>query len=165
MRIGSSAAICLLALGLVGCTRTAPAAPGGASNSADLAAITAFNQRYLKALNDGDFKTLSSLTVEDHIMMAPNGPALVGKTANDEANRRAAEQFNIAETWSPLETVIDGKLAYQRGTFSTTVAAKSGGESRTITGKFLRTYRRLPDGSWTMVIDMFNTDSAPPRPK
>jgi ketosteroid isomerase-like protein len=163
MRIGSSAAMCVLALAVAACTQTPPAAPTGASNSADLAAITAFNQRYLKAINDGDFETLSSLTVEDHIMMAPNGPALVGKVANDEANRRAAEQFKIAETWSPVETVIEGKLAYQRGTFSTTVAPKAGGEARTITGKFLRTYRRLPDGSWTMVIDMFNTDSAPAR--
>jgi len=162
MRSGP-AVMCLIALSAVACTQTPPAAPGGASNSGDLAAITAFNQRYLKAINDGDFKTLSSLTVEDHIMMAPNGPALVGKTANDEANRRAAELFNIAETWSPVDTVSDGKIAYQRGTFSTTISPKAGGESRTITGKFLRTYRRQPDGSWTMVIDMFNTDSAPAR--
>jgi ketosteroid isomerase-like protein len=123
----------------------------------------AFNQRYLKAINEGDFPTLSGLTVDDHIMMVPDRPAIVGKAANDEVNRRVAEQFNVAETWSPIETVIDGKLAYQRGTFSTSVTPKAGGQARTITGKFLRTYRRLPDGSWTMVIDMFNSDSGPAR--
>ena len=156
---------CLMVLCAAGCTRTPPAASGAASNSADLAAIMAFNKRYLQAINDGDFPTLSSLTVEDHIMMVPDRPAIVGKAANDEVNRRVAEQFNVAETWSPIETVIDGKLAYQRGTFTTSVTPKAGGQARTITGKFLRTYRRLPDGSWTMVIDMFNSDSAPERPR
>jgi ketosteroid isomerase-like protein len=55
-----------------------------------------------------------------------------------------------------LETRISGEMAYQRGTFTTQVKPKAGGEARTIVGKFLRIYRREPDGSWRMVIDMFN---------
>ena len=30
----------------------------------------------------------------------------------------ALAAFNIDETWTPLETVVDGNLAYQRGTFT-----------------------------------------------
>jgi ketosteroid isomerase-like protein len=56
--------------------------------------------------------------------------------------------------------VIDRDLAYQRGTFTTAATPRSGGQTRSTSGKFLRIYRRLPDRSWTMVIDMFN--SAPP---
>jgi ketosteroid isomerase-like protein len=132
------------------------------SRDADLAAITAFNKRYLQAINDGDFATLSSLTVEDHIMMAPNRPAIVGKAANDEANGRAFEQFRFSEQWVPQDTVIDGDLAYQRGTFTTSATPKQAQTgsppTRSTSGKFLRIYRRLPDRSWTMVIDMFNSD-------
>ena len=128
------------------------------SHDADLAAITAFNKRYLQAINDGDFASLSALTVEDHIMMVPNRPAIVGKKANDAANQRAFEQFRFSEQWVPLDTVIDGDLAYQRGTFTTAATPKQGGQGRASAGKFLRIYRRLPDHSWTMVIDMFNSD-------
>ena len=128
------------------------------SRDADLAAITAFNRRYLQAINEGDFPSLSALTVEDHIMMAPNQPAIVGKQANDEANRRAFERFRFSEQWMPLDTVIDGDLAYQRGTFTTAATPRQGGQTRSVAGKFLRIYRRLPDRSWNMVIDMFNDD-------
>ncbi len=144
----------LVAIGTTGCRQLGPRP----SRDADLAAITAFNKRYLQAINDGDFATLSSLTVEDHIMMAPNRPAIVGKQANDEANRRAFEQFRFTEQWVPLDTVIDGDLAYQRGTFTTAGTPRQGGQTRSTAGKFLRIYRRLPDRSWTMVIDMFNGD-------
>jgi len=150
-----AASVALLALSA--CAGT----PRGHSQAQDLAAIDAFNQRYLKAINDGDADTLIALTAPDHMMMIPNQPVLAGKDKLDAASRRMAEQFNIHETWQPLETVIDGRLAYQRGTFSTTVAPKSGGPGRTTEGKFLRIYRRQDDGSWTMVIDSFSSDRPP----
>ena len=55
----------------------------------DLAQITAFNERYLQAINDEDIAALSSLTTEGHIMLAPNRAPIVGKAANDEVNGRA----------------------------------------------------------------------------
>lgn len=128
------------------------------SHEADAAAIAVFNGHYLKAINDGDFAALGALTSADHIMMAPGRPAVVGKAANDEANRRAFAQFRFVETWMPLETVIDGNLAYQRGTFTTSVMPKSGGPARAVAGKFLRVYRRQSDGSWTMAVDSFSDD-------
>jgi ketosteroid isomerase-like protein len=146
-------ACAVAALAACSTTRTQPT-----SAATDLAAITAFNARYLKAINDGDIATLSSLTDEDHIMVAPNRPPVVGKTANDAANGRAFQQFNIDETWTPLETVVDGNLAYQRGTFTVAASPKAGGAGRTTHGSFLRIYRRQPDGSWRMSRDMFSSD-------
>src|SRR4051795_6340306 len=75
--------------------------------SADLAAITAFNARYLKSINDGDIATLSSLTDEDHMMIGAGRPPTAGKAANDAANGRTFEQFKIDETWTVLESIID----------------------------------------------------------
>lgn len=139
-------------------TPSAPAAaqtPAG--NAADLAAIAAFNARYLKAINGGDLATLSSLTDEDHIMLAPGRDPLMGRAANDAANGRGFAQFNIVETWNPQETVIDGSLGYQRGTFTVVATPKAGGAARTTQGSFLRIYRRQADGSWRMSRDMFNS--------
>lgn len=156
MRTRGSLVALLLILSLAGCVSPPPG-----SQDKDLAAIAAYNERYLQAINAGDVATLSTLTVEDHIMMIPNRPILAGKASNDEANKRAATQFTIHETWEPLDTVVSGDLAYQRGTFNTTITPKSGGVPRTSDGKFLRVYRRQKDGSWTMVIDSFSSDRPP----
>jgi ketosteroid isomerase-like protein len=91
----------------------------------DLAAIAAFNERYLTAINDENIEALSSLTTAGHVMLAPNRAPLVGKAANDEANGRAFAQFDIDETWTPIETVVSGDLAFQRGTYTTAVKPKA----------------------------------------
>ena len=130
-------------------------------DEADLAAINEFNRLYLKAINDGDIDSLENLTTDGHIMIASGRPPLVGKSANIDAMRRAFGMFEIDEAWAPVETVIDVDLAYQRGTFTVTATPKADGVSNTVTGNFLRIYRRQPDGSWRMVRDMFNTNPPP----
>lgn len=136
----------------------------GEPHARDLAAIAAFNQKYLKAINDGDSAALSELTNTDHLMIAPNRVPVAGKQANTQAMEQAFKQFKIDEQWTPLETVVDGNLAYQRGEFTVVATPKGGGTSRSTHGSFLRIYRRLPDGSWQMTRDMFNSDQAPAPP-
>ena len=151
----------IAAFGLLGCLAgCGDSTPKRPSYNEDVAAITAFNKRYLGAINDGDIKTLSSLTTEGHLMLMPNRPPLEGKAANDEANGRAFEQFQFDEEWHPVETVVSGDLGFQRGTYTTKATPRAGGESRTISGNFLRIYQRQPNGEWRMTRDTFN--SVPP---
>ena len=131
----------------------------------DLAAITAFNAKYLKALNDEDIETLASLTTEDHILISSGRAPTVGKAANDAANARVFKQFDIVETWTPVETVVDGNLAYQRGTFTVDATPRAGGNTTKSSGNFLRIYRRQPNGEWRMTRDMFNSTPATPPQK
>jgi uncharacterized protein (TIGR02246 family) len=148
------AALSLSALVAVAQDRSA----SDASLEADLAAIEDFNRRYVQAINDGDIDTLAALTTDDHLMITPNRPPLAGKAALVAAMTRAFEGTEIDETWTPVETVVDGDLAYQRGTY--TVAARPKGsdaEMRTTSGSFLRIYRRQPNGEWRMTRDTFNT--------
>jgi ketosteroid isomerase-like protein len=133
------------------------------SHAADVAAITAFNSKYLQAINTGDSVALSALTDEDHIMIVPNRAPIVGKAANDAANGRGFQQYKFDEHWTPLETVVSGDLAYQRGTYTVNASPKSGSvTARESRGNFLRIYRRQTDGSWRMTRDMFNSDQPPP---
>jgi ketosteroid isomerase-like protein len=150
-----AAAVAVLAVSLASCAAGPASTP---SKAADEAAITEFNKRYLAAINDGDIATLASLTTEEHIMIAPGRPPTVGKKANDEANGRVFQMFDIDETWTPQETVISGDLAYQRGTFTVEASPKAGGNKTRTSGTFMRIYRRQPDGSWRMTRDMFNSD-------
>jgi ketosteroid isomerase-like protein len=143
---------------LSACTATRTHAP---SLAQDQAAIAEFNRRYLKSINDGDIATLSSLTTEGHIMIPPSRPPIVGKAANDTLNGRVFQEFKIDESWAPVETVVSGDWAYQRGTFAVAATPKAGGTTRTTTGNFLRIYQRQSDGSWRMIRDMFNSDQSP----
>ena len=140
---------------LVGCSGVATRA---SSRAADEVSIAEFNRQYLNAINEGDSVALSRLTTDDHIMSMPGRPPIVGKAANDAVNARAFEQFRFTERWQPVETVVDGDLAYQRGTFTVDAAPKAGGQSRHMSGNFLRIYKRQPDGSWMMTHDMFNSE-------
>jgi uncharacterized protein (TIGR02246 family) len=126
------------------------------SAAADEAAIAEFNRRYLKAINDGDIDTLASLTTEDHMMISSGGPPLAGKKALVDAMTRAFQNNKFNETWEPLETVVSGDLAYQRGTFVVEATPKAGGEMSRSTGNFLRIYRKI-NGTWFMVRDTFNS--------
>jgi ketosteroid isomerase-like protein len=128
--------------------------------AADEAAITEFNRKYLKAINDGDIDTLAALTTDGHMMISSGGPPLVGKKALVDAMTRAFETTDIDETWAPEETVVSGDLAYQRGTFVVVAKPKNGGAETRLTGNFLRIYRKI-SGAWFMVRDSFN--SQPPR--
>jgi ketosteroid isomerase-like protein len=137
-----------------GCAR--PAQPTFAE---DLARITEFNARYLESINDEDIATLSSLTTDGHVMLPPNSEPIVGKSANDAMNGGAFERYEFNETWTPVETVIDGDLAFQRGTFTTIATPKGEGERLEVSGSFMRIYQRQPNGEWRMTRDMFNSST------
>jgi ketosteroid isomerase-like protein len=159
--LGAASAVAALAAAaaLASCGESASRQP---TYEQDLAAITAFNARYLGSINDEDIETLASLTTEGHVMLMPGRAPLVGKAANDEANGRAFEQFTFDETWEPVETVISGDLAFQRGTYATTATPRAGGDARTISGNFLRIYQRQSNGEWRMTRDTFNSVNPAP---
>jgi ketosteroid isomerase-like protein len=144
----------LMALTITGCSSRAE--PTFAD---DLAQITAFNERYLQSINEEDIRTLSSLTTDGHIMLAPNREPVVGKSANDAMNGGAFERYDFSETWTPVETVIDGNLAFQRGTFTTIATPKGEGAQLEVNGSFLRIYQRQANGEWRMTRDMFNSST------
>jgi ketosteroid isomerase-like protein len=133
--------------------------PAQPSFADDLAQITAFNERYLKSINDEDIAALSSLTTDGHVMLPPNSEPVVGKSANDAMNGGAFERYNFSETWTPVETVIDGNLAFQRGTFTTIATPKGEGDRLEVNGSFMRIYQRQPNGEWRMTRDMFNSST------
>lgn len=160
----------VVALGLCGAVFLAAASLAAQSKvqnkptlEEDLAAIAEFNRKYLQALNDEDIETLASLTTEEHILISSGRAPTVGKAANDAANARVFKQFDIVETWTPLETVVSGDLAYQRGTFTVAATPRAGGNTTNSSGNFLRIYKRFPDVGWRMVRDMFNSASAGPQ--
>lgn len=163
----------LLVLGVLAVAACGAGAPESASESssdvtppasieADLAAIEDFNRRYVRAINEGEIDALAALTTDNHIMLTPGRPPIMGKQALVESMERVFDQSEIDETWTPEETVVSGDLAYQRGTY--TVGSRPHGSDeamRRTRGSFLRIYRRQPDGEWLMIRDTFNAYEMP----
>ena len=145
----------LVALLGAGCSLEAPP-----SFADDVAAITGFNERYLAAINNEDIAGLSALTTDGHVMLPPNQEPVVGKAANDAMNGGAFERYEFSETWQPVETVIDGDLAFQRGTFTTIANPRTDdGDRLEVSGSFMRIYQRQANGEWRMTRDMFNSST------
>ena len=143
-----------LAFTLPACMRAS--FPAGDSQAEVEAAIADFNRQYLAAINSGDIDALAALTTEDHMMISSGGPPMTGKQALVDAMTGAFERFDFDESWTPIETVSSGDVAYQRGTFVVNATPKAGGEPVHMAGNFLRIYRRQPDGRWFMTRDNFN---------
>jgi ketosteroid isomerase-like protein len=123
----------------------------------DLAAIGAVNARTLEALNSGDWARLNELTDDNYVAIIRGTPTS-GRERLEAANRRFLEQWKDEEAWLPEETIIDGDLAFQRGSFTMTLTPRQGGgEARSLTGSYLHIYQRKPDGSWGLTRAMAET--------
>jgi ketosteroid isomerase-like protein len=154
MKTMAAVIMALLALLVQACSSEAPP-----SFADDFAGITSFNERYLKAINDEDIAALSALTTAGHIMLPPNSEPVVGKAANDAMNGGAFQRYEFSETWTPVETVVDGDLGFQRGTFTVVATPRGEGDLLQVSGSFLRIYQRQANGEWRMTRDMFNSST------
>jgi uncharacterized protein (TIGR02246 family) len=151
MKLSTTAALMLGAV-VAACSERA----AEQSQAADLAAIEAVNARTLEALNSGDWARLNALTDDDYVAIVRGTPTS-GRERLEVANRRFLEQWHDREAWLPEETVIDGDLAFQRGSFTMTLTPRQGGDARSLTGTYLHIYQRKPDGSWALTRAMAET--------
>lgn len=155
----------LLLLGLAACSR--PEEGGG--NGAEVAAITEregarirqASQAWARAAKAGDADRLASLYTDDAVLMPPGSPAVHGRRAIREYLAAMPAFDRVVLTQEDVEG--RGDLAYVYGTFSLTVLAVPGDTASAVTeeGKFLEIHERQSDGSWPMVVDIWNSSSAP----
>lgn len=148
--LARASAVLLLAT-LAACARVAPTPPS------DVEAINAVNDAILGALNAGDWRRLNELTADDYVSIVGGRPTF-GRERLEAANQRFLEQWLDDEAWLPEETIVDGDLAFQRGSFTMTLTPRQGGsEPRALEGTYLHIYQRRADGSWALTRAMAAT--------
>jgi ketosteroid isomerase-like protein len=112
----------------------------------DIAAIGAVRQGLQAAENAGDHDAAVALLSEDAVLMVPDFPVQQGRAACHEFLRDVmgwlAERFERRIHYDSAEIVVDGDVAFDRGTFSFTVTPRSGGKTTHTTGKYLWILRR-----------------------
>ena len=129
-----------------------------AANPADVTAIAEYNRRLAEATSRADIAALEWLIDSEHVTLAPDQGPVIGRDACIAIMSDVLKRFSVTEMQRPTRTEVDSTLAYQWGDFTTTLVAKSGGETVVRSGKYLRIYRRCDDGSWIMIVDSFSAN-------
>lgn len=98
------------------------------------------------AANDPD--ALRPLLTEDYEVWAHATASLHGIEAAVAAMRAALERYHIEQSFEPVETVIAGDWAFERGVERMTITPIGGGSTQTLAQRALLILRRGADGNW-----------------
>jgi len=149
-----STAFAIAVLALSAC---APAEPMH-DPAADLAAIAAVRDGYAAAFKAGDAARVASYLTADANDMENGIETMVGAAAVEAGLKgMMAEMASQDIVITSEKADVEGDLAYDRGTYRTTMMAKAGGDPVIDEGRYLVVLRRQADSSWKLVELIGNT--------
>ncbi len=160
------AALCISALlCVISCSPPAESASSDEPTRAeDESAIRALRQAFNEAQRAGDVDHLATFYTDDAVVLGPDEPS----TSGLDAIRAASAEFFESSEWNSSEPIEDlevqGDLAFTRTTWSSTQTDKSTGTSVDVSGKAVHIYRRQPDGTWKIAVDIYNFDAPAETP-
>jgi uncharacterized protein (TIGR02246 family) len=129
---------------------------------ADVREIEAILRRIEAAENAGDSSEIAVMLADDAVIMVPNRPVQEGKNACTrfvaDVMAGRLEQFDRHIVYVSAEVRVIEDCGFDRGSFTFTVAPRSGGESSRENGKYLFLYSRAVDGSWKIARAIVNLD-------
>jgi uncharacterized protein (TIGR02246 family) len=133
-----------------------PAPPTNVNDVTD--AINGVWREYEASQLAGDPDRWIALWAEDGVQLPPGSPPVVGREAIDARDRADLAANDYSEfTIDNQEVEVNGDLAFSRGNYAVTVAAKSGGDPMHFEGKYMTIFRQQPDGTWKIYRDTFNS--------
>ncbi|KPK82033.1 MAG: hypothetical protein AMS25_03900 [Gemmatimonas sp. SM23_52] len=130
----------------------------GDLSDADVAAVNRAAEGYMQAALAGDGAGFASHYAEDALLFAPNAPAVEGRAAI-QASMTGPAPADFSTTARAVEGC--GSLAVRWGTYVWTSAAEGAAQPVTDNGKFVELWKRQPDGTWLMTLDIWNSDMPP----
>jgi uncharacterized protein (TIGR02246 family) len=123
------------------------------------AAVDANWREYEASILAGDPDRWIALWAEDGVQLPPGNPPVVGKAAIYDRISADLAAFEYSEFVINNEDVeVNGDLAFARGNYVVTLAAKAGGDPISVDGKYMTIMRQQPDGSWKIYRDIFNSN-------
>jgi ketosteroid isomerase-like protein len=140
----------------------APPAPDVAQVRKTIEGMTAQMQQEMET---GTMDTTMARYVENPISMPNFGPMLTGRTAiKDYFRRMQAMGMTMKDVdFTVTDVQVGGPYAYEVGTYKMTVTMPGMGEIPD-EGKYLTVWEKVPDGSWKIKIETWNTNMQPPMP-
>ncbi|UCC48306.1 MAG: DUF4440 domain-containing protein [Gemmatimonadota bacterium] len=130
----------------------------GQLSDADATAVSSAADGYMQAALAGDWAGFASHYTEDAAVFAPGAPMLEGRTAIEASMTGPAPA-----DFRTMARGVEGcsSLAVRWGTYVYTAVAEGTTEPLTDNGKFVEVWKKQPDGSWLMTVDIWNSDLPP----
>jgi len=125
----------------------------------DVAAIKAMSTAWGQAQTAGDAAALADQYAENAVRLDPNAPMKIGKETIHSALRAYFDQYRDEAVDVAEDVRVVGDLAFARGTYVAKATPKIPGAAVIDDkGKWVDVYQRQPDGSWKMIVDIWNSD-------
>lgn len=118
------------------------------------------HDRYLAAINANDPEALLATVTDDIVVIAPNAPAMVGKTEVAPWVRGYFEAFQTSWQKTSVEFVVTGDWAFERYTYRAVDMPRDGGAAFVDTGNGINIYRLGQDDVWRVARDVWATDGS-----
>lgn len=97
---------------------------------------------------------------DDAKVLPPDAPMARGKEASRAVFAELEAMPGYSLTWEPSIAEASGDLGYTIGTYHMELQ-DSEGRPLAIDGKYMTVWRKQPDGTWKVAVDMFNANGAP----
>ena len=123
----------------------------------DLAEIESTVSAISEAALAGDWDALVEQFAEDAVLMPPNSPVIRGRTAFKAMIESFSPNFS-AHSIELREIDGYGDIAYAWGNYTETFSVSGVPESMEEVAKLMFIFRKQPDGSWIVAVEMWNTD-------
>lgn len=141
------------------------ASKGSASSAAETqsarAELITRTLNFARWLDAGRLDSLASLVTDDYQALAPNQPAVVGKTAWVDWSRRLLTLGRWTEELTTESIEVSGPLAVHRGRytlrFAPAATAPAGTVAMSDAGKFLWHWRKVGD-EWRLAAAAWSSD-------
>jgi ketosteroid isomerase-like protein len=128
-------------------------------SAAAILEIRAADAAWLKAFASRDTGAAVAAVEVTGSVLAPNAPIATGPEAIRAlfAGFYALPGMTIHWEASEVQAAHSGDMGYSRGAYDLSFAAPKG-QLVTEHGKYATVWRKQPDGTWKVVLDIFNSD-------
>lgn len=132
------------------------------TDTKNLDALRAADATWLKTYEAKDVDKAVALCDDQGSLLWPNAPRATGKSDIAKATTSAFAIPDFKLEWHPDQIAVarSGELGYTSGTYTWTFKDASG-KPASDKGKYLTVWKKQRDGSWKVLLDMFNTDLPP----
>src|SRR5438046_10707040 len=153
---------------LSGCIALLSFAFVGTTSSADTKieqALRDLDAKWSAAAGDKDIDKTVSYYSEDAVVMPPNAPSAKTKETIRGAWKEMLTSPGAAITWkaTKVEVAKAGDLAYVSGTYEQLMTDASGNPAKD-RGKYVEIFKKQTDGTWKVIVDIWNSDLPAPAP-
>ena len=124
----------------------------------ETAAVARATAALLSAVNASDLAGVLDVWSDDGVLMPPHHPAAHGRLEIERYFNRLFRESRFEFSFTSSRIHVSGDIAFERVEYAASAWPKQGGPELRDVGKVLHVYRREPNGSWKLAVDIWNSD-------